>query len=666
MKSFLPAILMLLGLNLCAQDSELDSLLNVLGKSSEDTNKVNLLIDIAKKYTLTSPESATIFANRAKELSTKLGYPRGVAKALKWSGIVYFKKSDYAEAISHWLQSSAIFDSIKDKEGVANIQSNIGAIYFNQGEDGKANEYYFNALKAAEEINDTVRIATVLNNIAAVYQRKNKTQNKAIQFYQNSLLLSPDIKDEVKRRGLMGATYAGLGEVYMKKSEDDSSGAKAFLDTALNYTQLAIKQYHEMIDEPYALNQLGKIYVMQKDFDNAIRVQKQAVDIARKFESTDDIGISLVGLAQSLEHKGETRVALNTYQEAEKTAKETGAIYSLKDIYEGIARSYSKLHDYLNAYNYQLLLLGTKDSIYNIEADKKLQGIQFTFDLEKKEGQINLLTKDKQIQQQEIRRQKIVRNSFVGGFAVVLLFAGIFFNQRNRISKEKKRSDELLLNILPSETAEELKATGTAKAKSFETVTVMFTDFKNFTQASELLTPEELVHEINYCYSEFDKIVTHFGIEKIKTIGDSYMCAGGLPVPSSTHAEDVVAAGLQMQQFILKNKAERIAQNKPYFDLRLGIHSGPVVAGIVGIKKFAYDIWGDTVNTASRMESSGEIGKVNISGATYELVKDKFRCSHRGKIEAKNKGLIDMYFVEGDTAIETVEHVNAGLGVIHA
>ena len=174
----------------------------------------------------------------------------------------------------------------------------------------------------------------------------------------------------------------------------------------------------------------------------------------------------------------------------------------------------------------------------------------------------------------------------------------------------------------------------------------MFTDFKNFTQISEKLSPSELVAEIDTCFKAFDNIISKYNIEKIKTIGDSYMCAGGLPNTNHTHPWDLVNAGLEFQQFIINRIDDHTRNNKTYFELRIGIHTGPVVAGIVGIKKFAYDIWGDTVNIASRLESSGETGQVNISGATYALIKDKFICTHRGKIQAKNKGEIDMYFVE--------------------
>lgn len=202
------------------------------------------------------------------------------------------------------------------------------------------------------------------------------------------------------------------------------------------------------------------------------------------------------------------------------------------------------------------------------------------------------------------------------------------------------------MNILPEEVAEELKAKGSADAKQFDDVTVMFTDFKNFTQISEKLSPTELVNEIHTCFKAFDEIISKHNIEKIKTIGDSYMCAGGLPVMNKTNAIDVVSAAMEIQTFMQQHSAQRKNEGKEIFEIRIGVHTGPVVAGIVGVKKFAYDIWGDTVNIASRMESSGEAGKVNISGSTYELVKEKFNCIHRGKIQAKNKGEIDMYFVE--------------------
>jgi class 3 adenylate cyclase len=362
------------------------------------------------------------------------------------------------------------------------------------------------------------------------------------------------------------------------------------------------------------------------------------------------MAIAALGLAETYQASGDMKNALISFLEAEGYARETAASYSLEKIYSGLSAVYASRHDFIKAFEYQTKLNNVKDEIYNLETDKKLGTLQFTFDLQKKESEISLLTADKKNKDLQLAKERIVRNGFVGGFAVMVLFAGIFFRQRNRISKEKKRSDELLLNILPEETAEELKETGKAQAKSYDLVTVMFTDFKNFTQASERLTPEELVEEINHCYSEFDRIVTRHGIEKIKTIGDAYMCVGGLPVPNQTHALDVVQAGLEFQTFIAENKKAREARNEPFFELRLGIHTGPVVAGIVGIKKFAYDIWGDTVNTASRMESSGETGKVNISGFTYELVKNHFRCHHRGKVKAKNKGEIDMYFVEGRIA----------------
>ena len=217
--------------------------------------------------------------------------------------------------------------------------------------------------------------------------------------------------------------------------------------------------------------------------------------------------------------------------------------------------------------------------------------------------------------------------------------------QSKEIEGQKGRIEDLLLNILPKEISEELKEKGKATARRHEEVTVMFTDMKGFTRIAEKMTPEELVNELDDCFIHFDDIIGRFGLEKIKTIGDSYMCAGGVPTSDPNHAYKSVLAALEVRELMSKWKRERESKGKEPWVLRIGVHTGPVVAGVVGKRKFAYDIWGDTVNTASRMESSGEPGEVNISGSTYQLVKDRFDCVHRGQVDAKNKGRIDMYFV---------------------
>ncbi|MBL4585516.1 MAG: adenylate/guanylate cyclase domain-containing protein [Flavobacteriales bacterium] len=235
--------------------------------------------------------------------------------------------------------------------------------------------------------------------------------------------------------------------------------------------------------------------------------------------------------------------------------------------------------------------------------------------------------------------------NLVTSFTVIFAVCAWFVDT---IKNEKQNSDDLLLNILPSEIAEEMKTTGVTKAKAYTMVTVMFTDFKGFTNVSQKVSAELLVDEIHHCFSAFDHIIQKYRIEKIKTIGDAYLCASGLPVTNYTHATDMVKAAFEIRDFMIQRKKEKLAKGEIPFELRIGLHTGPVVAGIVGVRKFQYDIWGDTVNTANRMESNCEAGKVNISQSTYELLVDESDLTFegRGKIEAKGKGELEMYFVE--------------------
>ena len=221
------------------------------------------------------------------------------------------------------------------------------------------------------------------------------------------------------------------------------------------------------------------------------------------------------------------------------------------------------------------------------------------------------------------------------------------FDNYKQLEYQKKRSEELLKNILPEETARELIIHGFAKPQKYRKVSVLFTDFVNFTKICEVLTPEEILSDLDSYFSKFDEIIETHYCEKIKTIGDAYMCAGGVPIRNNSNPIDMILVGFEMQEYMYLRNIKNQAEGKHLWYLRIGINTGPVMTGVIGKKKFAYDLWGDTVNVASRIEASGEMGKVNISESTYIYVKKYFNCIPRGKIYAKNKGDIEMYFVEG-------------------
>jgi len=246
----------------------------------------------------------------------------------------------------------------------------------------------------------------------------------------------------------------------------------------------------------------------------------------------------------------------------------------------------------------------------------------------------------------------------IAGLALLLLFGMLlryFDTKKNNavlqaknemIVAEKKRSENLLLNILPSLVADELRDKGAASAKSYKHASVLFTDFIAFSKVAETLKPEELVNVLDYYFKGFDEILTRHKVEKIKTIGDAYMVVAGLPEEDPNNPYEMVRFGIAIQQFMEESKVIRAEKGLPYFDARVGIHTGPLVAGVVGNKKFAYDVWGDTVNVAARVESHCGPGRVNISKSTYEAVKDEYFCEYRGEVAVKNRGDVGMYYLD--------------------
>ena len=625
-----------------SQDSKTDSLKSLIQTTSDDSSKVNLLNSISYNLFTSAPAEAIDYGKQALNLAEKINFEKGIAYALKNIGLGYYMQSNFAEVLIYWEQSLIVFESMGDKLGVSNILNNIGAIYFAQGNDAKAIDLYLRSLRAAEEIGDTLRIATALNNIGGVYYNKPATHQKALEFYLKALPLSEKIGD----KGAIGTASINIGEIYLERNQDS---------TALNYFKKSYAAWLGTGRVPYSLTRIGDVYSKRKQYQTALKYYNDAIEIAKKFEAKLELIRPLLGIAQTYSLMGNDEMALNAFNEARTTAVEIGSNYELKDAYRGMANTYARMDDFKNAFKYQTLFSDIKDTLFNSETDDKIKGLQFTYEMDKKQSEIDLLTKDKQLQEVSLQKQRIAKNAFLVGLILILIITFIIF--RNYLAKvkinkildqQKEEIETLLLNILPKKISKELRENGVAKSRNYESVSVLFTDFKDFTQISANLTPVELVAELNDYFTAFDDIVEKYNLEKIKTIGDSYMCAGGLPAKNNTHPFDIVRAAMEMQRYSHEKNKLRESETKTKWELRAGIHTGPIMAGVVGKKKYAYDIWGSTVNVASRMETAGEPGKVNISEDTYLLIKDKFRCHHRGKVSAKNVGEIDMYFIESE------------------
>jgi len=314
----------------------------------------------------------------------------------------------------------------------------------------------------------------------------------------------------------------------------------------------------------------------------------------------------------------------------------------------------NKMGEYKNSRIFLRNYIDLKDSLFNEEKFTILKDLESKYALALQNEKIYELENAALQGDLELSRSRSIRNTFLSALLLSIVLLGALFGRfiymrraKKLIEKEKNRSEELLLNILPEEVANELKANGRYKPRDFESVTVLFTDCKDFTSIAELLRPDELVAEINTIFEAFDEISAKHNIEKIKTIGDAYMAASGLIDNNTDNVLRAVYAGLEMLDFIEKRKVERLKAGKPFFEVRVGLHTGPVIAGIVGQKKFQYDIWGDTVNTASRIESNGEVGNLNISQATYDKIKHYPNLSfvNRGELPVKGKGVLKMYFV---------------------
>jgi adenylate cyclase len=632
-----------------AQNAKVDSLKSLLENTRNDTIRVDVLNSISNSIFSSSPDEAIEYGNKAKELAEKINDSTALAYAFKNIGLGYYIHSNYVEVSIYWEKSLEIFELIHDDIGSSNLLGNLGVMYANQGDDAKGIDYLLRSLRLAEQEDDKFRIASALGNIGYVYSSKPATWDQALPYYWQALAIGETLED----LDIIGTTASNIGDVYYHKQ---------MFDSAIFYLKKSLTALSNTVDAALTLNLMGKVYASQGDFKLAEYFHQRAVEISTNFDAPLELSESLLGLANIYQKMGKNATAISTYKKAQIIAQKVGADYILKDVYEGLAKSYASVSNFENAFVYQKLFDVVKDSIYTVETDDKIKNFQFSYEIDKKEDEIEILEKTSEIEGLQIERQKGIIYAAVIMVVLLLVMAIGIFNRYKYVRKtkrvievEKDKSEALLLNILPKETARELEDNGFATPQHYDSVSVLFTDFKSFTKLAESMSSQDLVKELNMYFSAFDDIMERYGLEKIKTIGDAYMSAGGIPTANQTHPEDSIKAGLAIQDYMKESNSHRMDNGLAPWELRVGIHTGPVVAGVVGKKKFAYDIWGDTVNVASRMESNGEAGKVNISAATYSLVKDQYDVTHRGKIEAKNKGEIDMYFVENEILEENLQ-----------
>ncbi len=610
------AILLFLPSLFFAQTKEqtyIDSLIGAIETApKEDTVKADLLSRLSFAYISIDPEEGVKRGKEAVELSQKLKWKKGEASAYNSIGSNYRILSDYPNALENFLKALDINEEIHNENGVANNYGNIGIVYKKQGDFENALLYYGKAHDLHKKLDDEKGMAINLGNSGIVFNTQKKF-SKALEYEFKALEIWEAI-------GSQKSVAIWLGNISLVYSDS------GLYTEALNYSQRALR------------------------INDSLGVKKGIADNCRTIGSIY-FGMSKDRNKSLSERTAARKNALEYLERARTIAEELGDLINLQEINEILYDVNLEDGNYHAALkNYRAFVM-YRDSISSVGTKEKITNLITQRELLVKDKELLIGEQQLEIDRLAVEKKRNERVFYVIGLGLLLIVTGVIYrnfkNQQKtnqQLAIEKNKSEDLLLNILPAKVAEEIKQTGEARAQHFNQVTVLFTDFVDFTQAAEKLTPQQLVDELHVCFKEFDNIVSKYGIEKIKTVGDAYLAVCGLPEPDALHASKVVNAAIEICDFM---KARKVQLGADIFEVRVGVHSGSVVAGIVGVKKIAYDIWGDTVNVASRMESGGEPGRINISGTTYqEIANDpQFKFEFRGKIPAKHKGEVEMYFV---------------------
>lgn len=574
-----------------SQDQKLaDSLIRLYKSGNYTDSELELLLQIANEET--RPEEKLTYSEalilKASEDSV-LDY---LYKGYLQKGNALQSVGDNVPALTSFLESLRYVQRLDDQRGIGSLLIAIADTYSVLGNSANAMTYYNQGIAILRTVNDSVKIATALLN---------------------------------------------AGDQYINAGDLDAALSHT-LESELIFNKLKVPQ-----GQAYSLGNLGMVYALEGNDERAIANINRAVSMLEEMQDYYPISVYLTYMSDIYLDKGDMATALEYSERSLELAMEYGLKEQISAASLSLSELYGLLGDTEASYQHYRNHIVYRDSVRNIASVQQMADLRTDYEVSRKQVEVDLLNQQKKTQRIIVIATAIAL-LLIGILAIGLYRRNKFIQKTKRIiEEEKNRSDALLLNILPEETAMELREKGRVEAKKFESVTVLFTDFKDFTKSAEAVAPEQLVESIDFYFKEFDAITSKYDLEKIKTIGDSYMCAGGLPTVSEDHARRVVLAALEMIQVVQQESKSQ--SNRLHFEVRIGVHSGPVVAGIVGNKKWQYDIWGDTVNIASRMESHSLPGRTNISETTYQRIKEEFRCEYRGEMDVKNRGALKMYFL---------------------
>ncbi|PKL79669.1 MAG: hypothetical protein CVV25_07305 [Ignavibacteriae bacterium HGW-Ignavibacteriae-4] len=623
--------------------ARLDSLLAELPKAKGDTNEVKLLANISSETSSYNPEKGIKYGLRGVELSMELGWKEGEANSYTHIGICEMIQSNHLKALDYYNKSLQINEEIGNKDGEALALGNIGIVYKELSDYPKALEYYFKALKINEEIRNKPQISRNLGNIGVIYALQEEIP-KSIEYIQKSLEMDKEIGNKI---GVAHA-LANIGNIYNTESD---------YPMALKYYQkasLAYEEIGELRGEALVLGNMGVVYLDQSNYHKALESLKKSISLNK--EIGDDLALAysfarlgdlylnftldtlapivtnesqLIGLNKEIN----LNKSIEYYSKAATIFDELNALAFLFDVYDGLYLVYELKGDYKKSLSYYKKFKEIQDSVYSQEKNDKIAALE-----KAREDDVNRIKIEKQEVQlaaQESEKMFIIYSG-IGIIAFVISILAL-------IAYQRKKSDQLLYNVLPISIAKRLKKKEHPISDHFEQASIIFIDIVGFTAMSKDSDPTDIVQALNKVFTHYDSIASKHGLEKIKTIGDCYMAAAGIPAIQENNTLRAARMAIEVKDYMV----DYITDHGFKLDVRIGLDCGPVVAGVIGEKKFIYDMWSDAVNTASRMESTGQSGSVHVSERFKSAVTEyeEFEFVERGEIEIKGKGKMKTFFM---------------------